>query len=657
MSPLHVEQPFLQVLLLLGCAVAIVLAFQRMRVPSSLAYLLVGLILGPHTAGPVVQAEPIQAIAEFGIVFLLFTIGLSFSLPQIHALRHLVLGLGTAQVGLTTLFVGLLAWAVGTPPLAAFVIGAVFAQSSTTIISKQLADQGEEHTRHARLGVAMSVFQDVTAVPFVIVIPVLATAGAAELGISLAWAMAKAVLAFVAVFVLGRRLLRPLFHRVAVQRSAELFTLTVLFVSLMAGAITQSLGLSMAFGAFLAGMVLGETEFRHQVEATVRPFRDVLLGLFFIGVGTLIDPRALAQVWHWGLLGAVVMMVVKGGLVAAIVRRTGIDMRTSWRTAAMLAVGGEFGFAVLALGLDARLMDAAMGQAVLASVLISMIAGPVLIRHNLALARALTPRALADAGEAAELSLPAEQAGRPQVLLAGYGRVGQSLGHLMEAEGIAYAALDLDADRVREARLAGEAVTYGDSTQLDVLEALGLQGARLLVITHDDTPAAVRTLQQVRLRYPELPVMVRTRDQSSVDELRAAGATEVVPETLEASLMIVSQALLQLGVPLSRVLRSVQAQRADHYRQLRGLFAGDVIESAGDGQADRLHAVPLPEGTGWEGRPLSELPLEGVAVTALVRQGKRRLQPPPGTVLQAGDSLVLFGPADALVRAEEDLLR
>ena len=660
-----VEHTLFQILLLLGCAVAVVLAFQRLHIPSSLGYLLVGLLLGPHTAGPVIDGEPIKAVAEFGIVFLLFTIGLSFSLPQIHALRHLVLGLGTAQVALTTIVVGIAAWAVGVPAAAAFVVGAVFAQSSTTIISRQLTEQGEEHGRHARVGLAMSVFQDVTAVPFVVVFPVLATAAAASLSLALGWALAKAVLAFVLVFVLGRRLLRPLFHRVAARRSAELFTLTVLFVSLTAGATTQALGLSMAFGAFLAGMVLGETEFRHQVETTIRPFRDVLLGLFFVGIGMLIDPRALAQVWHWGLLGALAMLLVKSVLVAALVRRAGIDLITAWRTGLLLAVGGEFGFALLALGLESQLIDERLGQAVLASVLFSIIAGPLLIRFNHPIALALSPGARrldAPAGARHADPMPAAPAEAPtqgHVLMAGYGRIGQSLARFLEAEGIPFTAIDLDSNRVREARLAGEPVHYGDSTQLDLLESLGLAAARMLVITHDETAAAVRTLQHVRERYPDLPVMVRTRDQSTVDELRSAGATEVVPETLEAGLMIASQAMLQLGVPLAHILRRVQSQRADHYRQMREQFVGDGMHETAelDPHADRLHALRLPEDSTLVGKPLSALELADVTVTALVREGRRTLQPPPQTLLAGGDSLVLSGPPEALARAEERLLR
>jgi monovalent cation:H+ antiporter-2, CPA2 family len=653
-------QPFVQTLLLLGSAVAIVLAFRRLGLPSSLGYLLLGVIFGPHTAGLVVDALPLQALAEFGIVFLLFTIGLNFSLPEIHALRHLVLALGTAQVVLTTAAVALIGWAAGLPVAAAFVIGAVFAQSSTTIIARQLAEQGEEHGRHARLGTAMSVFQDVTAVPFVVIIPVLATASAATLGGALAWALAKALLALVIVVVAGRWLLHALFHRVAQGRSAELFTLTVLFVSLAAGAVTHAFGLSMAFGAFLAGMVLGDTEFRHQVEATIRPFRDVLLGLFFVGIGMLVLPSALAAVWGWALLGAVVLMGVKGALVAAVVRWAGVDLLTAWRIGLLLAVGGEFGFALLALGLQGGVVGEPLAQAVLGAVLCSMVAGTALIRFNHALALRLAPRAAGaselDPGLASRL--PAGEPLHGHVMLAGFGRVGQSLGHFLEAEALPWLAIDLDASRTREARLAGQHVHYGDSTQIELLEALGLAQARMLVVTHGDSAAALKTLRQVRSRHPGLPVMVRARDQAAAEALRAAGATEVFPETLEAGLTIAARALLLLDVPPARIAERVLAQRAGHYRQLRELFPGDLANLPPDvgPDADRLHAVRLPAKSPLQGQPLAALGLDGVVVTALVRGGQRHLQPAPQTPVEADDTLVLFGPPAALARAEARLL-
>jgi CPA2 family monovalent cation:H+ antiporter-2 len=653
-----IEQPFAQILLLLGTAVTVVIVFQRLHIPSSLGYLLVGVLLGPHTAGPVIEAGPIRALAEFGIVFLLFTIGLNFSLPQIHALRHQVLGLGTAQVVLTTAVVALIAWATGLPPVAAIVVGAVFAQSSTTVISRQLAEQGEENTRHGRLGLAMSIFQDVTAVPLVIIIPVLGAAtGAGAVAGSLGLAVAKAVLAFALVVIIGRRLLRPLFHLVAARRSAELFTLTVLFVSLIAAWTTERFGLSLAFGAFLAGMMLGETEFRHTVESTIRPFRDVLLGLFFVGIGMLIDPLSLPHIWPWVLAGTVVLLVSKVILVAALVRAAGHDALMSWRTGLLLAVGGEFGFAVLAIALADGAIDEHSGQIALTAVLLSIIVAPFLIRYN----HVLASRLVARPARMEDTKVPRAGVASPgqfqdHVVICGYGRIGQSVGHTLEEERIPYVAVDLNPAMVKDAHVAGEPVFYGDTAERDILEAVGIGAARLVVISHDDVPAALKTLHHIRDLRPELPVMVRTRDESHVEELRAAGATEVVPETREASLMIASHVLLLLDVPFTRVVRRMQAQRTGHYRLMREFFRGDVLDdSSQDRDADRLRPVVLPPDCPAVGRTLGELRFEGVVVTAMVRQGERRLSPSGDTRLEAGDALVLFGAPDDLQRAETAL--
>ena len=653
------EQLLAQTLILLGTAIFVVVAFHHLKIPSSLGYILVGVLLGSYTPGPVIASQPVQLLAEFGIVFLLFTIGLNFSLPQIHALRGVVLGLGTAQVALTTLVVGAIAWFLGLPVAAAFVVGAVFAQSSTTIISRALAEQGEEHSRHGRMGIAMSVFQDVTAVPILIVIPVLgsAAAGAWSMAGALGVALAKAALAFVLVFVVGRRVLLPLFRLVALQRSAEVFTLTVLFVSLVAAWVTQGLGMSTAFGAFLAGMVLGETEFRHQVESTIRPFRDVLLGLFFVGIGMLLDPAAIPQIWPEALAGAAVLMGVKAIIVSAMARLSGIDAFTSWRVGWILSVGGEFGFALLAIALGMGAIDERTGQVALAAVLFSMIAAPFLIRYHAPLARLFARGVPQKRGD----PVPQVKAGvleglRDHVVVCGYGRIGQAVAHVLEEEGIACVALDLDPERVRAAHTAGERVFYGDSSQRDILEAVGIGAARLLVVSHEDLPAALKVLHHAHALRPDLPVMVRTRDERHVDELRAAGATEVVPETLEASLMIAAHALVLLDVPLSRVARRLRGRRDGRYHLLREFFRGEpVAEAPQDAEADRLRPVVVPAESPMRGKALGELPLEGVAITALVRGGQRHLEPPRDMAIEAGDVVVLFGSPDDLGKAERAL--
>lgn len=655
------SQPLVDTLLLLGVAVFVITVFHRLRIPSSLGYFLVGVILGPHTVGPVVDSGHIRVAAEFGIVFLLFTIGLNFSLPQIYALRHVVFGLGSAQVLLTTAVVGSVAWLGGLPPAAAFVVGAVFAQSSTTIIGKQLAEQGEEQSRHGRLAVAMSVFQDVAAVPFIVIIPVLAGGGVNSFALSLAWALGKALLAFAVVLAAGLWLLRPLFHEIAARRSPELFTLTVLFVSLVAAWMTQSLGLSLAFGAFLAGMMLGGTEFRHQIESAIRPFRDVLLGLFFVTVGMLLDPALFPGIWHWAVLGAAGLLVVKAVLVTLIVRWGSIDIATAGRTGIVLAVGGEFGFALLAIALNEGVIPPDVAQIALTAVLLSMIAGPFLIRHNHDLVRRVTGAVEHPFRDVPIPSVPQAHALRDHVIICGYGRIGQNVGHFLEEERIPYVALDLDPVRVREAHIAGEPVYYGDAAERDILEAVGLATARLVVVSHDDVGAAMRVLHHVRALRPDLPVLVRTRDESHVEELRRAGATEVVPETLEAGMMIVSHTLLLLDVPLSKVVRRIRDLRVNRYQLLREFFQGGAPFTGDEEQekvSDHLRAVALVPGAYAIGRSLAELDLAGhhVLVTALVREGRRQLAPRPETRLEEGDVVVLFGKAEELQLAEAKLL-
>lgn len=554
--------PLTQVLLLLGVAVAVVLAFQRLHVPTSLGYLLVGLILGPHTAGPAFDLPALGALAEFGVVFLLFTIGLNYSLPQLRTLRGQVLWLGTAQVALTTAAVTILLWALGVPPAVAFVVGAVFAQSSSTIIASQLQEQGEENSPHGRLGLAISVFQDVTAVPFLVVIPVLGMPdGGDRLAGALGWAMVKAVVAFVLVFVGGRWLLAPLFRQVTRRRSPELFTLAVLLVVLLAAWTTNRLGLSLAFGAFLAGMILGDTEFRHQVESTIRPFRDVLLGLFFVGIGMLFDPAALGSTWLLAVLGAVLILASKTLLVTPMVRASGYDLRTAWRTGLLVGVGGEFGFALLAIAIPSGVVDPATAQVVLMAVLGSLVGGAVLIRFNGPLSRRLERRAAPAAPVLDEL--PERQ--DSLVVVAGYGRVGHTVAVLLREHGIPFAAFDTDPRRVAAGRADGMPVSYGDLSDLGLLTAIHVERASLVVVTVDDPEIALRVVTHLKRLCPHVPVIARARDLAMSGRLRAAGATFAFPEAIEASLRLAEAALRLLHVPESTIDEAVQEVRDDNY--------------------------------------------------------------------------------------------
>ncbi len=553
----------IQIILLLAVAITVVVVFQRLHIPTSLGYLLVGMILGPHTIGPVVSMPELHTLAEFGVVFLLFTIGLNFSLPQLHALRHQVLGLGTGQVAFTTLAVGVVMWLAGLPMAAAFVFGAAFAQSSTTIIASLLAEQGEENTQHGRLGLAMSVFQDVTAVPFLVVIPVLGMSVSADvLAGTLGLALGKAMLAFALVFFAGRWLLRPLFHLVTKRRSLEMFTLAVLLVALLAAWVTNSLGLSLAFGGFLAGMMLGETEFRHQVESTISPVRDVLLGLFFIGIGMRFDPTAIPPIWHWAVLGALLIVISKTLIVAGMVRRLGLGARMTWRTGLMLSVGGEFGLALIAIALDSNVLDVSLGQIAISAVLLSMIVGAVLIRFNGAIAAALTKAPALSEQAGAELPQHADQ----HVVIGGYGRVGHTIAVLLHASGVPFVAFDTDPKRVAQGSADRHAVWFGDIADAGLLAAIHVERAALIVIAVDDPDTALKVMAYVSRACPQVPVIVRTRDLETSSRLLAAGAAHAYPETIESSLRLGATALKMLNVQTDLIDAMVQDVRDRGYQ-------------------------------------------------------------------------------------------
>lgn len=551
-----------QILLLLAVAIAVVVTSLRLHVPTSLGYLLVGVILGPHTMGPAVSVPEFETLAEFGIVFLLFSIGLNFSLPTIRSMRHQILGLGTGQVLLTTCLVGFITWQAGLPAISAFIFGAAFAQSSTSIIASLLAEQGEENTRHGRLGVAMSVFQDVTAVPFLVVIPALgATVAAGSLAGTLGLALARAVMAFGLVYFAGRWLLRPLFRMVTKHQSVEIFTLAVLLVVLMAAWITNSLGLSLAFGSFLAGMMLGDTEFRHQVESSIRPFRDVLMGLFFIGIGMRFDPAAILPIWHWAVLCALLILASKTLVVTAMMRLIGTESLVAWRTGLLLGVGGEFGLALVAIALDKGVVSMQLGQIAITSVLLSMVAGAVVIRFNRGLATRLA-KTHSQASDPPELPENSER----QVVIGGYGRVGHAIAVLLNFNHVPFLVLDTDPKRVAQGMADGFKVAYGDISDPGLLSAVHVERASLVVITIDRPQAALAAVSHLSSMCPQVPVVARAKDLESSRRLREAGALHAYPETIEASLRLGTVALQILKVPTQDIDQVLQGVRDWGYR-------------------------------------------------------------------------------------------
>lgn len=652
----------IEFLVLLAVSVVAVALFRRLNMTPILAYLLVGISVGPHGFGWVQEDQNTRFLAEFGVVFLLFTLGLEFSLPRLIAMRRDVVGLGGAQVVLSMAVAGLIAWGLGMTPEAAFAIGGVLALSSTAIVIKQLAEQLEVNSRHGRSAVGVLLFQDLAVIPLLIIIPTLSGSGDNSVALELGWALAKGAAVTLAMLAAGHWLLRPLFHEIARARSSELFTLTVLMVALLSAWATYEAGLSMALGAFLAGIMLSETEFRHQIETDIRPFRDVLLGLFFITIGMLLDVGNLPSILHWVLLTSLGILLFKTLVIFTIGRLSGMPDGVALRTGLVLAQGGEFGFALIALALDGNLLDAASSQVVLASVIFSMILTPFVIRYNGQIAKKVFAGSYnVERDERQRTIHEQSEELREHVILCGFGRVGQNIAAFAEEEGVPYLALELDPTILRKARQAGALVYYGDSTHREILNAAGINHARALLITHHDIQAAIRTVETARSLNSEIPILVRTKTDKYMEELLEAGATEVVPDAFEASLMLASHLLTRLDVSLARILHKVQDIRTDNYLQLRHFFHGDTPdqhEAPREGIA-RLSTFTLPPEAHAVGKRLGEIHLEqfGVSLNAVRRSGIKTSRPLPGLELRAGDVLVIYGTPEQFEQAENFLLK
>ncbi|RMG60080.1 MAG: potassium transporter, partial [Gammaproteobacteria bacterium] len=574
---------FVGLFVLLGLAVLVVAVFRHFGLSPILGYLAVGLIAGPNGLGLLPDSEETRFLAELGVVFLMFTIGLEFTLPELLANRRQVLGMGGAEVLVVTLLgYGAGVW-LGLDDQAAILVGGALAMSSTAVVIKQLAEQMELATRHGRASVAVLLFQDVATLPFLILLGSMGAAQAGS-GMGLPVRLLVAVLVFAGLYLAGRWLARPFLHWIARAQSTELFMLAALFIVIGAALVVHEAGLSAPLGAFLAGMVLGETEFRHQVESDIRPFREVLLGLFFATVGMLLDPRLLLE-HGWAIAGLALLIVLgKGVLISLLARLFGESPMASIQTGISLAQAGEFGLLLVAGMLSLHALPGDMGQILLGAMILSMALAPILIRHNRRLAEGLLHRE-SHAQFAPEIALQQESADlQGHVLIVGFGRIGQNLATLLQEDQFDYLALDLDATRVRHAREAGLSVVYGDASRRAVLEGVGVMRASALVITHDQTEAAMRTVSQARQMNPDLTILVRTKDDRHIDELLEAGATEVLPEGLEASLMLGAQLLILLGRPESEVAERMAEIRAERYHVLRSF-----IHSHGEGEADRSY--------------------------------------------------------------------
>ena len=655
----------LTLLYLLAAVVGVVVS-RSLKLPPMLGYLVVGVIIGPNALALGHNADGVRHLGEFGVVFLMFVIGLEFNLPKLRAMRRHVFGLGMMQVMLTillatigSLFLSALAptlWKMGWQT--ALTLSGALAMSSTAIVVKLMSERLELESEHGKRVMGVLLFQDLAVVPLLVLIPALGSPPE-ELLLALGVATLKATVLITLLLVGGQRVMRWWLTIVARRKSEELFVLNLLLVTLALAYLTELAGLSLALGAFIAGMLISETEFKHQVETDIRPFHDVLLGLFFISIGMLLDWRLVADRWGLVLLLVSVPVLFKLMLVTVPARLLGASMGVSLRTGLYLAQAGEFGFVLLTLGQQHALIPARLLNPVLASMVLSMLATPFIIMYSNRIVLKLV------AGEWLQQSLQMTTIARKSinankhVIICGYGRCGQNLARMLEQEGIPYLALDLDPDRVRQATAAGDSVVYGDAARLQALMAAGLARASAVVVTYLNVNSAFKVLGHSRAHAPQVPVIVRTLDDSELEKLQAAGATEVVPETLEASMMLASHALALVGVPMRRVIRIVQDQRDARYSLLRGYFHGADDDTVHERDQERLSTVTLPSDAIAIGRPLPQFAFNAMGVRiASLRRASGQVVPLDGQpLLLDGDALVLSGVPESLALAEEKLLR
>jgi CPA2 family monovalent cation:H+ antiporter-2 len=659
MSPLQLT------LLYLLAAVLGVVVCRSFKLPPMLGYLAVGVVIGPNALAVAKNADGVRNLGEFGVVFLMFVIGLEFNLAKLRAMRNHVFGLGFFQVMLTMLGATAAAMALAffAPKLwgmswqTALALSSALAMSSTAIVVKLMTERLEMESEHGKRVMGILLFQDLAVVPLLVLIPALGATGEALFN-TLMVAALKAALLITLLLIGGPHVIRWWLTLVARRKSEELFVLNLLLITLGLAWLTELAGLSLALGAFIAGMLISETQFKQQVETDIRPFHDVLLGLFFISIGMMLDWRLVLERWPLVLLLVTLPVLFKAVVVTALARALGATAGVSLRTGLYLAQAGEFGFVLLTLAQSNALVPPALLNPILASMVLSMLATPFIILYSNQLVMKLV------SSEWLQQSLQMTTIARKSinvnkhVIICGFGRCGQNLARMLELEGIPYMALDLDPDRVRQAAAAGDSVVFGDATRLQALMASGLARASAVVITYLEVPAAMKVLAHVRAHAPKVPVIVRTQDDHDLEALQQAGATEVVPEAIEGSLMLASHALALVGVPMRRVLRIVQGQRDARYNLLRGFFHGADDNSADELHQERLTSLTLPPGAACIGKQLShltELTME-VHIVSLRRSGGKVISVMQDPEIEDGDTLVLSGKTESLLLAEQRLL-
>jgi len=572
-------------LLYLLAAVLGVVGCRFLKLPPMLGYLVVGVVIGPNALAFAQNSEGIRHLAEFGVVFLMFVIGLEFNLPKLRTMQRYVFGLGLWQVVLTvvlvttfSVFLNVMAptlWGMNWQT--ALSLAGALSMSSTAIVIKLMSDRLELDSEHGKRVVGVLLFQDLAVVPFLVMIPAL-DAPPEQLMTAMGLALVKAAILIALLLTGGQRLMRWWLLLVARRQTEELFVLNVLLVTLGLAWLTELAGLGLALGAFVAGMLISETEFKHRVELDIKPFHDILLGLFFITIGMMLDWRIIWDRWQFVLFLVTVPVLLKFVLISALTRLGGASEGVSLRTGLYLAQAGEFGFVLLTLGNQHQLIPADWLNPVLASMVLSMMVTPfIVMRANHWVMKWSSSDWLQQSLEMTQMAQMSMNI-KKHIIICGYGRCGQNLAKLLKTQNIPYIALDLDPDRVNRALAQGDQVAYGDAAKLQSLMSVGLDRASAVVVTYLDSASAFRVLASAKEHAPHVPVVVRTKDDQELAKFQAAGASEVVPETIEGSLMLATHALALVGVPMKRVIRMVQAQRNQRYELLRDDDHGEDVD-------------------------------------------------------------------------------
>ncbi|HWS52549.1 MAG TPA: cation:proton antiporter [Pyrinomonadaceae bacterium] len=652
---------FEELLLLLLASVPIAFLFNRLRLPTIVGFMITGVLIGPYGLGLIREAEAIDFLAEIGVVLLLFTIGLEFSLRRILEMRRLVLVGGGLQVGLTVALVAALAYLLGRAPGQSLFFGFLFALSSTAIVLKSYVDRAEVDAPHGRAAVGVLLFQDLSIVPMMLLVPLLGGGeGVPAARVLLTLGTAAGVVAF--IVITSRKVVPYLLRHIVSLRSPEVFIISVVLLCLGTSWLTSHFGLSLALGAFIAGMVLSESEYSHQIVADILPFRDVFNSVFFISIGMLLSVSAL-----WADLPTVAAWVValvagKAVVATVAVRALGQSLRVSVMAGVGLAQIGEFSFILAKAGLGTGLLPAGDYQRFLAASIISMIATPFLIKAAPRLGYAA--QSLLSPGSALEPTVegfrPGETELRDHVIIIGYGLNGRNLARVLRRVRIPYLVLELNAEAVRTASADGERILYGDATRREVLHYVGVERSRVLVVAISDPAASRRAVSLARQMNPGIHVIVRTRYMSELQDLRSLGADDVIPEEFETSIEIFSRVLREYGIARHHIHRQVSELRGEGYQMLRSpsLSLGevrDIADALGGAATDTL---VVEHDSAAAGRTIGELELRkrtGVTVVAVVRDEGTEINPGPGFRIEPDDVLVLLGLPEQIDRAVESL--